>query len=111
MGLIVSRGCALTSGSTAIREVMPMTGRARPAESMMGFVDDFLMWAGAGLLLLVIPWVFWDLLIYGVLTPTRKSPARPGDLENRRSFGGWLRVQVTVAAVGLAMLGAGLVLR
>jgi hypothetical protein len=73
-------------------------------------VDEFLVWAGGGLLGLVVPWMLWDAFVYGLLTPTKKNPARPGDLENRRHFGLLLKVQAAIAATGGVLLAVGLIM-
>jgi hypothetical protein len=59
----------------------------------------------------VIPWILWDLFLYGVLKPTRKSPARPGDLENRRFLGRVVAVQGVLAGCGALLRATGLVMR
>lgn len=47
------------------------------------------------------------LMIHGVLTPTAKSPARPGDLESRRSFAQSMRVEGGLAVVGVVLFVLG----
>jgi hypothetical protein len=96
--------------------VMPQIVNARSCRGRVflsasvddGAVDDFLTRTGGALLVFVVPWMLWDLVIYGLLTPTKKSPARPGDLENRRYFGPILKVQAAIAAVGAVLLAVGL---
>ncbi len=72
---------------------------------------QWLMWAGGGILIAVIPWVLWDLFTYAVLTPTRKSPARPGDRDNRRFFGCLVVLQSALAVCGAVMLIVGVATR
>jgi hypothetical protein len=74
-------------------------------------VARWLVWAGGGILIAVIPWMLWDLFTYAVLTPTRKSPPRTGDLDNRRFFGRLVVLQSALAACGAVMLIVGLATR
>lgn len=48
-----------------------------------------------------------SLMIYGVLTPTAKSPARPGDLESRRSFEQSMKFEGGLALVGVVLFVLG----
>lgn len=48
-----------------------------------------------------------SLMIYGVLTSTAKSPARPGDLESRRSFEQSMKFEGGLALVGVVLFVLG----
>ncbi len=72
---------------------------------------QLLVWVGGGILIAVTPWMLWDLFTYAILTPTRKSPPRSSDLDNRRFFGRVVLVQSALAACGAVMLAVGLASR
>lgn len=67
-----------------------------------------LAWLGAACVCGGLMWIIGDLLIYGLLTPTKKSPARPGDLESRRFFAQQIRLQVGLVGLGAVLLAMGL---
>lgn len=49
-------------------------------------------------------------MIYGILTPTRTSPARPGDVEARRSMAQSVKLELVLAGLGAALLASGIAL-
>ena len=90
--------------SAAVRAVMPMGARS----VMMTSVADVVTWVGAALVGSGLMWLLGDLLFYGLLTPTKKSPARPGDVESRRFFAQLIKLQVVLIGFGAILLVIGL---
>ena len=83
---------------------MPMGARS----VMMTSVADVVTWVGAALVGSGLMWLLGDLLFYGLLTPTKKSPARPGDVESRRFFAQLIKLQVVLIGFGAILLVIGL---
>lgn len=65
-------------------------------------------WLGVALLVGGVMGIVGSLLLYGLLTPTAKSPARPGDLESRRYFAQQVKLEVGLVGVGVVLLAVGL---
>lgn len=63
---------------------------------------------GAGLLVTELAGAAFGGAIYGILTPTRKSPLRPGDLEARQSAAGWIKAEVALCGLGAALMTVGI---
>lgn len=66
------------------------------------------MWVGVTLLAGSLFGAAFDGLIVGVLTPTQKSPDRPGDQEARRFTKQSMKIELVLAGLGAAFLMTGI---
>ncbi len=69
---------------------------------------ETLILLGAGLLMTELVGAAFGGAIYGILTPTRTSPLRPGDLEARQSTAKWIKVELVLCALGAALMATGI---
>lgn len=69
---------------------------------------EVLTWLGAALLVTGLGGLAFDGLLLGILTPTRKSPDRPGDEAARRLTRASIKVAAVGAAAGAALLMSGI---
>lgn len=67
-----------------------------------------LVTAGAWILAGALFYALYEAVVYLILTPTKKTPARAGDLENRRWFGWAIKLDLILAAAGAVALASGL---
>lgn len=71
---------------------------------------EILILLGVGLLVTELVGAALGGAVYGILTPTRKSPLRPGDLEARQSAARCVKVELMLCGLGVALLGTGIAL-
>lgn len=69
---------------------------------------EVLILLGAGLLVTELVGVAFGGAIYGLLTPTRKSPLRPGDLEARKSAAQMIKFELVLCGLGAALMATGI---
>lgn len=71
---------------------------------------EILILLGAGLLMTELVGAALGGAIYGILTPTRKSPPRPGELEARQSAAQTVKVELVLCGLGSALMATGIAL-
>lgn len=71
---------------------------------------EALIWVGVALLTMALGTAAFDGLIYALLTPTRKSPYRPGDQEAREFAARSARSGLVLFGLGAALLTTGITL-
>ena len=71
---------------------------------------ETLILLGAGLLVTELAGAAFGGAVYGILTPTRKSRLRPGDLEARQSAAQMIKVELVLSGLGGAIMATGIAL-
>ena len=69
-----------------------------------------LVFLGSALLCTGMAGAAFNGLLHGVLTPTRKSPLRPGDCEAREDAARSAKVDFMLCGLGIALLAGGIAL-
>ncbi|HVK27347.1 MAG TPA: hypothetical protein VM575_03345 [Nocardioides sp.] len=71
---------------------------------------ETLILLGAALLVTDLIGVAYSGLIFAILTPTRKSPPRPGDPEACQSAAQSIKVELVLCGLGAAFMASGITL-